>query len=308
MSKLNIQRSVTINSSADKIYNILSDFNEWRAWSPWLIQEPEAVVKVAEDTKSYTWEGKRVGSGAMRILTEKVNEFIDYDLIFLKPYKSKAKTSFELNAKGAESTEVIWRMDSPWPFFLFWMKKTMTNLIGMDYERGLNMLKDYAEDGKVHSELLFQGESDYPGCTYIGINADTTQATFKQQMSSDFEKLINFMSDKMELLETAGISIYHKWDMGKDRINYTAALPVKSVPDNLPTGVKVGNIPATKVYTVAHKGDYEHLGNAWSTLMSMQRNKDFKQNKKIPPFELYVNTPNETPKSELLTEIKFAVK
>ena len=48
----------------------------------------------------------------------------------------------------------------------------MTTFIGMDYERGLAMLKDYAETGKVPSNLEIKQESDYTGCDYVGIKTD----------------------------------------------------------------------------------------------------------------------------------------
>jgi hypothetical protein len=48
-------------------------------------------------------------------------------------------------------------MDSKQPFFQFFLKGMMTSLIGMDYERGLRMLKDYVETGSVPSTLEFPG-------------------------------------------------------------------------------------------------------------------------------------------------------
>ncbi len=307
MAKLHISKSILINAPADKVFGVISDFNHWTAWSPWLIQEPEATVKVASDAKSYSWEGDRIGSGNMRIAAEAKNQSVDYDLNFLKPWKSEAKVRFELSQKEA-GTKVSWLMDSSLPFYLFWMKKMMTAYVGMDYERGLAMLKDYVEDGEVHSKLDFKKTSNYDGCQYIGIKESCTKETLGPSMSGAFEKLWKFMGENSDLVAGDAFSIYHKWDMVNNKIEYTSGIPVKNLPADLPAEFKVGEIPETKIYTVAHTGPYAHLGNAWATLYNMQQNKTIKVNKKIHPFETYVNKPGEVPDNELVTEIHFAVK
>ena len=43
---------------------------------------PEAKVTVSDDKKSYEWEGKKVGSGVMKITDEKKNKSIYIDLTF----------------------------------------------------------------------------------------------------------------------------------------------------------------------------------------------------------------------------------
>ncbi|MEM1408535.1 MAG: SRPBCC family protein [Bacteroidota bacterium] len=307
MPKMHIKRSVTINASADKVFSKLNNFNHWTAWSPWLIMDPKATVTVAEDGKSYEWEGERVGSGNMQVISESDNQFIDYDLTFLTPWKSTAKVRFETISKG-DSTEVNWLMDSSLPFFMFWMKKMMEAFVGMDYERGLAMLKDYVEDGEVHSKLDFKGASNFAGCKYVGVKTVCTIETVGSSMEKDFGKLMAFMADHQELITGNTFSIYHKWDMVKRNVAYTSGVPVKSVPTSLPAGIISGEIPETEVYTLGHTGPYAHLGNAWSTLYNMQRGKVFKINKKIHPFETYVNIPGEVPDNELVTEVHFPVK
>ena len=307
MPKMNIKRSITIDQPVDKVYPILNDFNHWTAWSPWIIMEPEAHVKVAEDSKYYEWKGKRLGEGNMKITAEEENSWIDYDLAFLKPWKSQAKVRFELKAKG-DSTEVTWFMDSSLPFFMFWMKKMMEAFVGMDYERGLMLLKDYAEDGEVHSKLDMKGASKSPERKFIGIRTACTKGEMPGKMQDNFKTLWEFLADKSDLVEGNGLSIYHKWDMVKDRVEYTSGVEVKQTPGDLPQGVFAGTIPATQVHSVKHTGPYTHLGNVWSTLYSMQRAKTFKPNKKIHPFELYGNKPGEVEDNELVAEVFFATK
>ncbi|MCG8322675.1 MAG: SRPBCC family protein [Cytophagales bacterium] len=307
MPKMHIEKSTVINAPVEKIYNTLNNFNHWTPWSPWLIQEPEAKVEVAGDAKYYSWEGNRIGTGNMKVTAEKSNESIDYDLNFVKPWKSSAKVRFEMKSQG-EGTEVTWLMDGSLPVFMFWMKKMMEAYVGMDYERGLSMLKEYVEDGTVHSKLDFNGSSTYPGCTYVGVKTACTKETIGTQMEKDFGEIWAFMSGHKDLISGHPFSIYHKWDLVKNKISYTSGVPVSRIPDNLPDGFITGKIPKTPIYTVKHTGPYGHLGNAWSTLYSMERNKSFKANKKIDPFETYANDPGEVPHNELITEVHFATK
>ncbi|NND07794.1 MAG: hypothetical protein HKN87_15565 [Saprospiraceae bacterium] len=307
MPKIFVSKSEHINATPEAIFPKLNDFHEWPKWSPWLIQDPEATVDVAEDGKSYSWQGKRVGSGEMSVISETKDEYLNCDLTFLTPYKSTAKTSFKLTPRDG-GTEVTWTMDSSLPFFMFWMKKSMEAFIGSDYDRGLAMLKELSEDGTVHSSLDFKGESEFAGCDYIGKTTHCTIDEVGLKMQADFAAVGNYSKENEDNIAGIPFSIYHKWDMVKRNVSYTAATPVKKLPTPLPAGMIVGKIPATRIYTLRHIGSYKHLGNAWTTLYGMVRAKTFKVKKGIHPFEIYQNMPGEVPDEELITDINFAIK
>ena len=306
MSKMSVARNININAPVDKVHEVISNFNHWQPWSPWLIAEPEAEVKIAEDGKSYSWEGNRVGSGEMEIANE-TDTHIDYNLTFLKPWKSKAKVTFNLKS-SAESTDVEWTMDSKWPFFLFFMKKQTEAFIGMDYDRGLKMLKEYVEDGEIQSKLEFLGNQDYAGCNYVGITTTTPFAKVGESMENDFNTLYEWSQANNVEIVGEPFSQYHKFDVVKGIVNYTSAIPVKDMDTVVPNGAKRGSLPKLNMHTVRHHGSYEHLGNAWSTVMMQQRAKEFKALKKIHPIEFYKNDPADTAPKDLITDVSFAVK
>jgi len=307
MPKLDIARTTTIKAHAEKIYNVVSDFTKWTEWSPWLIMERDAEVIVAEDGQSYSWNGKRVGSGEMKITSENPNHRIDYDLTFLTPWKSHAKIAFDLKENGDE-TEVTWIMKSSLPFFMFWMTKMMTAFMNSDYDRGLMMLKEYCEEGKVSSDLEMKGINHYSGSKYIGIKRKTTIDKVGPDMSADIEKLSAWFKENNVEIASTPFSIYHDWNMIKQTAEYTSAFPVKEFPSNVPSDFLTGEIPELDVYTIRHKGPYRYLGNMWGLGMNLQQNKVFKASKKQHPFETYVNMPGEVPDEELVTEVHFAVK
>ncbi len=308
MPKTHVDKSILIEKSPEEIFEKLSDFHNWIPWSPWLIVEPGVKVTTHEDGKYYEWDGDLVGAGNMTVLSENAPEHLHCNLTFLKPWKSKATVDFYLKPEG-NGTRVHWVMDSSLPFFMFFFKKMMEAFIGMDFDRGLGMLKDYMESGEVHSKLNFEGIRDYEGCQYVGIKVDCAMSDIGPSMGTNFEKLEKYFAEGHEDLKGGfAFSIYHKWQPVKGRVIYTAAIPVSSIPSDLPAGMISGKVPATKNHVVKHTGPYNHVGNAWSAQMSRERAKKFKKNRSVHPMEVYMNDPSNTPANELVSEIWVAVK
>ncbi|MEL6688352.1 MAG: SRPBCC family protein [Pseudomonadota bacterium] len=306
MPKTHVSRSKIINAAPEKVFPAIAQMDQWEVWSPWLMMEPEATVTVADDKRSYRWEGQRVGEGHMAITDSVENQSARYDLTFLKPFKSTAKVGMDLREVDG-GTEVTWTMDSQLPFFLFFMKRMMEGFIGMDYERGLNLLKDYVEDGKIHSKLNFKGEWDYDGCTYLGIRRACSLEAMPQLMKEDFERLGPWAAEH-GLRPESMFCIYHDFNPVKGRCEYTAAVPYVDKPENLPDDFITGSQAASRMYTLGHVGPYEHLGNAWSTLHNMIRSKELKVQKGYHPFETYGNSPQDTDPKDLITMVTFALK
>lgn len=305
MPKVHVARSKLINAPANQVYPAIANMDQWEAWSPWLIMEPDAVVTVSDDGQSYRWEGVRVGEGDMRITDTVPNRSARYDLTFLKPFKSTAKVGMDLeDVEGG--TKITWSMDSQLPFFMFFMKRMMELFIGMDYERGLNLLKDYVEDGEIHSRLNFLGPRDYAGCDYIGIRRACTLDDMPQLMQQDFERLGPWAAQN-GLDPASMFCIYHDFNPMKGHCDYTAAVPYSDIPADMPADFITGSQAATRLYTLEHVGPYEHLGNAWSAMHNLIRAKEIKVVKNYHPFETYGNSPQDTDSKELITHINFAV-
>ncbi len=309
MPKLHVERTALINAPIDKVFKVVSDFHTWTDWSPWLVAEPDAKVTVREDGKFYSWEGDVVGAGEMTIANEVENTSVDIDLMFLKPWKSKAKVSFQMKEEG-DGVRLSWDMDSSLPFFLFWMKKMTEAFIGNDYERGLTMLKDYAETGEVPHTITVKGIEDFKGNKYIGIKRDGVAIkNIPNVMSEDYKTLMEYtMGSHQDKIDGAPFTIYHKWDMVGGQTSFTSCVPMNEIPSDLPSGAITGSVPATKVHVVHGKGPYRFTGNIWSAQYMRQRGKKFKSNKGIDPIEVYLNSPVDTEENNLETEVLFPVK
>jgi uncharacterized protein YndB with AHSA1/START domain len=70
MPAFNVIKTIIIQASPEKVYSIISDYHHWPIWSPWLITEPGVQVVVKPGGKEYSWQGKRTGSGEMKVTKE----------------------------------------------------------------------------------------------------------------------------------------------------------------------------------------------------------------------------------------------
>ena len=310
--KFDLSRSTTIAKSIDTVFNTLSDFNTWRRWSPWLCQETDCPVDIkgtpGQIEHEQSWDGKRIGSGRMVINHIIPNQRLDFDLFFLSPWKSHSKVSFCLKAEG-EQTSVTWTMNGTIPIFLFFMKKMMSALVGSDYERGLSMLKDYLETGKVLSEVEVNDTVNQDGFWYVG----KSNACPIEQVGGSMEEVFSAL-EKDEEANKLGkpefkFSFYHKWDFVHRRCEYTSGYGYKKpIESDVPQDYVQGEVIPHRALNVRHKGVYAHLGNAWSTIMGCQRSYKMKALKKVPMYEIYETMPGEVKDEEIKTSIYLPVK
>ena len=307
MPKFTVRKTVTIKAPREKVYSVVRDFQQWPRWSPWLVAEPDCPLDYGDDGKSYRWDGKIVGSGEMEITGEEGQDAIHCRLTFIKPWKSISKVDFTFTQREG-AVETTWRMEGSLPFFMFWMTRSMAAFIGMDYQRGLEMLKDYVETGAVPSRLEFVGREPHPGFRYVGVRHRCPIAEVAGGMAESSRTLRKWL--KKTEAQPAGkfFSIYHTWDMVQSVTEYTLGIPFETIPSDLPDGLVTGNISACDVYSIRHTGSYRHLGNGWASGLFHERAKIFRSHKKILPFETYERPTQDVPENEAVTVIHFPTR
>ncbi|MGI9428480.1 MAG: SRPBCC family protein [Bythopirellula sp.] len=309
MPAYHIQRSITIDAPESKVRPAIENFAEWPKWSPWLCMERDAKLSVhgtpGQVGHGHSWEGEVVGAGSMNIVDAE-NSTLRMQLDFLKPFKSQAKVVIEINPLGDAQTEVTWHMDGKLPFFLFFMIGMMKAYIGMDYERGLRMLKEYVETGTVNSKTEFMGIVDAPTYQYLGVAGECATDAIGESMGQTMPRAHQLAAESgLEINGPPG-ALYHVFDMKGRRVKYTSIMPVKAARPV--SGAVHGEIQPCKALKIVHQGSYEHLGNAWSTAHSHLRYKKLKPHKTQCAFEIYPNDPEETPVEEILTEIYVPIR
>jgi hypothetical protein len=147
-----VERSVTINTSPEKIAPLINDFHNWDAWSPWAKLDPAMKTAYSGPASGvgsvYEWEGNsKVGKGRMEMrVVQPLKTSLKLD--FLKPFETHNTADFVLQPEGSTATRVTWVMYGPLTFVpgkLMSVFTTMDNVIGDDFQRGLANLKVAAE-------------------------------------------------------------------------------------------------------------------------------------------------------------------
>ena len=148
---LRVQRAIDIKVPAEKIFPLISDFHQWRSWSPYEQKDPamKRSYSGAESGKGavYAWEGdKNVGSGRMEILEAASPSKVVIKLDFFTPFEGHNTAEFTMLPQG-DGTHVTWVMYGPANFMskLIQVFISLDNMIGKDFEAGLANLKRITE-------------------------------------------------------------------------------------------------------------------------------------------------------------------
>jgi hypothetical protein len=281
MPKYHVERSLHIDASPDGVFETIADFRTWTTWSPWLLAEPNAHVNVTKDPASvgsrYAWEGNIVGAGELEHVRLTPGRLIDDELRFFKPFKTTCKTAFELTPQGG-GTMVKWTMEGNMPWFLFFMIPMMKTFIGMDYQRGLTMLKDWIEIGTILSKTEVHGVETFGPLRMAGIAGSCSVHEVEQSMDQDFLKT----KEEWQRchLPHGGwqISVYTAFRVKEGRFEYICGFTLPSdavVPSD--SQLTTWSLPMGKVFRVEHIGSYRHLGNGWSVANQLARHEKLRQ-------------------------------
>ncbi len=304
-------KTIVIKKPVTDVYQSLTDFNQWKHWSPWLYQEPQCpvTIKSAPHTVGHTqeWNGEMIGSGRMIIETLLLNKNIHFQLQFLKPWKSQSTATMELQ-ETEEGTHLFWSMNGELPFFLFFLKRMMIAYIGHDMHRGLMMFKEYIESGIVSTKTRMIGTVKKNKGYYFGIRTQCPISELSAHMSKDFGSLMQLMNEQKVPSADQIMSLTHDFNLIKGVCDYSAILFYnKEIAFPIPSGMIQGEIPSHEALQADHFGPYHYLGNGWATLMNILRFKKIKQNKAIPFYEVYRTFPTMVKDMDVHTELLVPV-
>ena len=308
MPRYHVQRSIEINASPRKVFETVSDFGTWTTWSPWLCAEPDANVTVTENSSAvgsvYSWEGELVGQGEIEHQELQPGRLIEDEIRFVKPFKSRSGVTFEM-APAGEGTRLTWHMRGSLPWFLFWMRSQMEVFIGMDYDRGLGMLKELMESGEIQSQTTIRGIESVGPLRMAGVRKKCSIREIGPSMETAFSEATDTFSQN-NLPMDSSLSVYHHFDMKAQTFDYTSGFVVPEAAE-VPAQLSTWSIPPSQAVCVQHTGSYKNLGNGWSAAHQYARYKKLKQSK-VGTFEVYKNDPKDTKPADLVTEIYLPLR
>ena len=144
-----IEKSITVNASADACYDKVADLNHYRDWNPWSQMEPDASKKIEGTPKTighkYSWEGKKIGVGILTVKSLNPGKSAELDLEFIRPWKSKAVDSWAFESNGSQ-TKITWKNHGPLAYPMARLMGPMINKnLNQQFETGLNNIKKLCE-------------------------------------------------------------------------------------------------------------------------------------------------------------------
>lgn len=149
--KFVVERSITINAPAEKIYPLLNDLHGFAKWSPYEEKDPnmKRTFSGAPTGKGsvYAWDGNdEVGAGTMSITDTVEPKDVTVNLHFIKPMEGDNTVHFKINPEG-DASKVTWSMEGDSPFMCKVMQvfMNMDSMCGNDFAKGLAKLKSTVE-------------------------------------------------------------------------------------------------------------------------------------------------------------------
>ena len=146
-----IDRVLRMKAPPETIFPIISDFQNWQSWSPWVAKDPAIKVSLSDQTRgmgaTYEWSGnKEVGEGRLEIVTELPPKSVRLRLAIFEPFTANNDVWFTLEPVGAY-TKVTWHMAGPVSYVskVFGLFNSMDDLVGPDLKLGLEKMKTLVE-------------------------------------------------------------------------------------------------------------------------------------------------------------------
>lgn len=145
-----VERTISIDAPADKVFVHIVDLKEWRKWGIWFERDPDMQVTYTGPDSDVgmksSWVSEQEGAGEMTITAITHGKTMVYNLYF-PDFDMGSTGELTVSSQGNKTT-VSWTNhggmgSNPVNGYFAMM---MDGMIGPDFEAGLNNLKQLAEN------------------------------------------------------------------------------------------------------------------------------------------------------------------
>jgi hypothetical protein len=148
-----VGKEVVINKSKITVFDYLKLLKNQNKFSVWGSMDPNMKTdfRGTDGTEGFVsaWDSdvKNVGKGEQEILKIIDGERIDYEIRFLKPFKSTSWAYITTTAVAENQTRVHWEFNGKmkYPTNLMLLFMNMEKMVGGDLDKGLQNLKSILE-------------------------------------------------------------------------------------------------------------------------------------------------------------------
>jgi hypothetical protein len=148
-----VEREVTINKPKQEVFEYVkylknqNKFSKWANLDPNMKQEFRGTDGTVGFVSAWESQSDDVGKGEQEIKGIKDGERIDYEIRFLKPFESTSPAYMTTETVNGNQTKVKWGFSGhmPYPMNLMLSVMNMEQMLGDDFQLGLNNLKGIME-------------------------------------------------------------------------------------------------------------------------------------------------------------------
>lgn len=148
--KYTVSKSIIVNTDISRCYDMVADLNNYSEWNPWSKMEPDAKKTTSGTPKTighqYAWEGKKIGVGGLTILATEPNKSVSLELMFIKPFNSKASDDWIFEQLPNNQVKITWSNKGDLPVGMARLMGPMiTKNLNHQFVQGLNNIKALCE-------------------------------------------------------------------------------------------------------------------------------------------------------------------
>jgi len=312
-TQVHIERSITVDRPATMMFELLNGYRHYNEWSPWAGRDPQAEFVVSGPESGVgarmSWIGDPhlVGSGWQEIVASKPYERIDFKLDF--DAQGMADTGFILTPKN-DATTITWFFDSDLTkgvnlldsFLARYFGLLFDRWVGGDYEQGLSNLKKYAESLPISdfSQLKIE-RVDVAAQNILFVTTSSSQdpADIALAMAEAYTEISAFMNRAGINMSDAPMAITRLWEEGS--YEFDAAIPIDSIPADLPGNIESGQSPSGSAVMAVHHGGHDQMMPTYEKLAAYMSAHGLSQGE--VSWEHYISDPGITERQDMITHI-----
>jgi uncharacterized membrane protein len=153
-SRLTVERSLTIDQPAEKIFPWAADLKLWPRWTVWnAAEDPSLAYTYSGPTTglggAMAWTAKKMGDGTLKFTHFEENKALHYELV-MPAHGTRAYGELEFESAGGGATRVTWldEIDLGGNPFKRLLGPMLKKILGHAFARNLQGLKTAAMTGQ----------------------------------------------------------------------------------------------------------------------------------------------------------------
>jgi len=296
-AKFTVERSLTVESPGDIVFEKVGYFKNWDKWNPWKAKDSKLKTLFGPNdgkTGSYwLWKSDKSGEGRMTSTEIKDQQLLAYHVSFEKPYKAEADGHIKIEPEGVK-TKITWMIEGTNPFHLRVLNLLMDKWIGPEFEKGLQLLKVVTEQEATVLNKVYYGyrikETRFEGARIAYVKKSIPFEEVDEFFRENYIKIKEEAQNCKFTIDGNNLALFY----GRDEINSVSSIAaaVQVMGDSaLGEDYSLMQIQPKKALLLNYYGGYKSSQNAYRALDNYLKNKRLRLKK--PVIEEYVTGPKQ---------------